>query len=93
MEKLFRVIKNFIFSNNKGTDLLSVTYQGQPVTGQHNVFASATKDNNTNDLIIKIINTDASAQSLSLNLKDVSLKGEGKITTLRSLKLDDLKFF
>lgn len=82
-----------LFANNKGTDLIAITYQGNPVTGQNNLFASATKDSNSKELIIKLVNTDAKPQSLSLNLNGVNLAGTGKLISLTSPKLDDLNSF
>lgn len=45
-----------LFSTNKGTNLASVTLDGKAVEGQQNLFASATWDNNTSEVIIKIVN-------------------------------------
>ena len=53
-----------LFSTNKGTHLASVTLDGKSVTGQHGIYASATRDNNTSEVIVKIINSgDAPAQT------------------------------
>jgi alpha-N-arabinofuranosidase len=53
-----------LFSANKGTHLASVTLDGKPVTGQQNIYASATRDNNTSEVIVKIVNAgEAPAQT------------------------------
>ncbi|MFO1389466.1 alpha-L-arabinofuranosidase C-terminal domain-containing protein [Cellvibrio sp.] len=82
-----------LFSNNKGTDLIAITNQGKPVTGQSNLFATATKDENTQEVIIKLVNTDSKPQTLSINIKGAQLKGSGTLTKLTSANLDDLNSF
>jgi alpha-N-arabinofuranosidase len=46
-----------LFSTNKGTHLASITMEGKPATGQQNIYASATVDNNTSEVIIKVVNS------------------------------------
>lgn len=82
-----------LFSNNKGTDLVSITYQGSPLTGQHNLFASAVTDSNSKELILKLVNADASSQNLAIDLTSVQLTGSGKVIALTSPNLNDLNSF
>lgn len=82
-----------LFSNNKGTDLIAITHQGKPVTGQNNIFASATKDSTSNELILKLVNTDKNTQTLAVNVNGEKLKGSGKLITLTSAGLEDLNSF
>lgn len=82
-----------LYSNNKGTDLLPITYDGKPVTGQHELFASAVKDVNTNEVIVKLVNTAATPQQVSIDLKGKDLQSNGKLITLTSPKLDDVNSF
>jgi alpha-N-arabinofuranosidase len=76
-----------LFSNNSGTDLLSIKENGNPLTGQKNLYASAVKDANTNELIIKLVNTSSSKQNISISSQGRILNGKGEISTLRH---DDL---
>lgn len=82
-----------LFSNNRGTDLISISSEGKPLTGQNNIFASATKDENTKEIIIKVVNTDAKPQALQINIKGAQLKGAGSLIKLTSPGLDDLNSF
>jgi alpha-N-arabinofuranosidase len=82
-----------LFANNKGTDLISITHQGAPVTGQNNLFASATKDSNSKEIIFKLVNADAKPQTMAINLKGMKLIGSGNLITLASPGLDDLNSF
>lgn len=82
-----------LFSTNKGTDLIGITKEGKPVTGQNNLYASAVKDVNTKEVMLKLVNTSASAQDLSVNLKGNKLVSKGTVITLKSDNLDDVNSF
>ena len=56
-----------LFSNNKGTDLLKVENEGKALSGQENLYATAVKDTKKNEIIIKIVNTDAQAKKININ--------------------------
>ena len=61
-----------LYSLNKGTNVLSLTMNGKPVAGndgQNGLFASAVLDKNTNEVVIKVINTGDKPQPVTLNLR------------------------
>ncbi len=76
-----------LFSTNSGTDLISITQDAKPLTGQHNLYASAVKDTKTNEIIIKVVNKAAVKQNLKIKIKEGFLQNKGSIITLQS---DDL---
>lgn len=82
-----------LFSTNKGTDLLAITKDGKAVTGQNDLFASAVKDANTKEIIVKLVNTAANAQEVLVDLKGSKLQSKGTLTTLTSQNLDDVNSF
>jgi alpha-N-arabinofuranosidase len=82
-----------LFSTNKGTDLLAITKDGKAVTGQNNLFASAVKDANTKEVIVKLVNTSANAQEVNIDLKGSKLQSKVAVTTLTSANLDDVNSF
>lgn len=82
-----------LFSTNRGTDLISITKDGKPVTGQNNLFASAVKDVNTKEVIVKLVNTSATAQDVSIDLKGSKLASKGTLITLTSANLEDENSF
>ena len=82
-----------LFSTNKGTDLLSITKEGKPVTGQNNLYASAVKDANTKELIVKVINTLSSKQDITIDFKGSNPGFEGTVITLTSPNLQDENTF
>ncbi|MFV8365735.1 alpha-L-arabinofuranosidase C-terminal domain-containing protein [Flavobacterium sp. XS1P27] len=82
-----------LFATNRGTDLIAITKDGRPVTGQNNLFASAVKDLNTKEVIVKLVNTSATAQEVNVDLKGTKLQAKGTIITLTSPNLQDENSF
>ncbi|MBR1415122.1 MAG: carbohydrate binding domain-containing protein [Prevotella sp.] len=88
-----------MFATNKGTNVLSLTTpdaknkKGVPVAGQEGqdgLFASSVYDAQTGEVVVKVVNTSASAQSIRLNL--LGMKGTPVAQTLTlstSGSLDD----
>ena len=79
-----------LYSLNKGTNVLSLTMNGKPVAGndgQNGLFASAVLDKNTNEVVIKVINTGDKPQPVTLNLK--GMKKGTYAARLISLHSDD----
>ncbi len=80
-----------LYSLNKGTNVLSLTMNGKPVAGndgQNGLFASAVLDKNTNEVVIKVINTGDKPQPVTLNLR--GMKKGTYSAQLISLHSDDL---
>ena len=81
-----------LFTHNKGTNVLELTWNGKPVAGtegQEGLFASAVIDKTTNEIIVKIVNTSDKAQRILLNLNGLSKKPhEGVLTTYRADDID-----
>jgi alpha-N-arabinofuranosidase len=82
-----------LFATNKGTDLLDITKDGKPLTGQNNLYASAVKDVNTKEIIVKLVNTAATAQEIMVDLKGSKLESKGTVITLTSANLTDENSF
>ncbi|MDT8416932.1 MAG: alpha-L-arabinofuranosidase C-terminal domain-containing protein [Lutibacter sp.] len=82
-----------LFATNRGTDLIAITKDGKPVTGQNDLFASAVKDIIKKEVIIKLVNTAANAQDLKIGLKGKKLGSKGVVLTLKSENLTDVNSF
>lgn len=88
-----------LFSNNKGTHLVSLTMDKKPVAGlesQNGLFASAVWDKNNNAYIIKIVNTENTDQSIDLKfkrLRNKSLQASGVLWTMTSQNLNEENTF
>jgi alpha-L-arabinofuranosidase len=46
-----------LFSNNKGTTVLPILMGQKPLTGQNGQYASAAFDKNSNEIILKLVNS------------------------------------
>ena len=76
-----------LYSLNKGTNMISLTMNGKPVAGnadQDGLFASAVYDKNTNEVIVKVVNTGDTDQPVTLNLKGMKGTHEGHFTIFQS---------
>lgn len=82
-----------LFSNNKGTDLINITKDGKAVTGQNDLFASAVKDVNSKEVILKIVNTAATSQNASIDVKGAKLEAKGTAITLKGDGINDENSF
>ena len=76
-----------LFSLNKGTDVVPLTLNNEAVAGQNDSYATASLDKNTNELVIKFVNTGTSAQNV--NFKITGSKGYQKQATVTTLKSDN----
>jgi len=77
-----------MFSNNKGTQVLPMLKENKPLTGQDGLYASATFDQNSGEIILKLVNAGDKAQTANVVLGGAKkLAPKGKITVLKS---DDL---
>lgn len=59
-----------LFSRNKGNQVLPLTMNQKPVAGnddQYGLFASAVWDNDTWEIIVKVVNTSGQPQKLAFN--------------------------
>lgn len=73
-----------LFSTNRGTNVLPVQLEGNPT----DLFASASYDKSTSEVILKIVNSSATAKDLNLNLAGAGKAGaRGKATVLASADL------
>ena len=58
-----------MFSTNRGTQVLPMTLLNQPLTGQEGLYGSATYDQPTKEVILKLVNTTEKAQHQVISLK------------------------
>jgi alpha-N-arabinofuranosidase len=81
-----------LFSVNKGTNILPVLLNGTAKNGQDDLFASASFDARTNEVILKVVNTSQSAKQVTLNITGAShLGNSGKafVLTAPTLKAEN----
>jgi alpha-L-arabinofuranosidase len=76
-----------LYSLNKGTNMLTLTMNGKPVAGnpdQNGLFASAVFDKNTNEVIVKVVNTSDKQQEVIFNLKGMKGVHATEVITFHS---------
>jgi len=67
-----------MFSHNSGTNVVKLTWEGKPVTGQEGLYASAVYNGNEKCYIVKVVNTGKESRNVN-----VQLTGLKKNNTLR----------
>lgn len=78
-----------LFSVNKGSRVLPMLQKDKPVTGQNGLYASAVIDDETKEIILKIVNASDKVQESEIALDGVKrVSQEGKMTVLKSENLD-----
>lgn len=60
-----------LYSTNKGTHVVPLTEKQKALSGQEGFYASAVLDKNTNELIVKLVNTTEHAEDITLDMKGV----------------------
>ncbi len=80
-----------MFSNNKGTQVLPMLEDGKPLVGQNGLYASATFDQNSKEIILKLVNSTDKEQKVTIALEGAKkLATKGTMTVMKS---DDLTVF
>lgn len=63
-----------MYGMNAGTDVLSLQMNGQPVTGQDSLYASAALDAHTGEVILKLVNASATAADVQIDFNGLKKK-------------------
>ncbi len=65
-----------LYGMNAGTEVLPLTMDGKPVTGQDNLYASAAIDGNTGEIILKIVNSGDKNAEVKINFDGLAKKSK-----------------
>ncbi len=77
-----------LFSVNRGSRILPVQLNGSAKNGQQNLFASASLDDKAGEVVLKLVNTEASARDVRINLAGAAKAGQaGKVFVLSNTDL------
>ncbi len=77
-----------MFSTNKGTELLRITKDGKALTGDDGLYATVCRDENTKEIIMKLVNKNAQATKVDIRINS---KEKGATTAKRIvMQSDDL---
>ncbi len=74
-----------MFSNNKGTQVLPMLIENQPLTGQNGLFASAAFDQASGEIILKLVNVSDQPKKANVILEgSKKLAAKGKMLVMKS---------
>jgi alpha-N-arabinofuranosidase len=71
-----------LFSINKGTNILPVTLNGSPRNAQDNLYASASIDRRTGQVILKLVNSTATQRAVRINLSGSKINGRSAVASI-----------
>ena len=76
-----------MYGQNPGTHLLKTLVNGEKAVGQENIYASSVYDENSKEILIKLVNTSESERAVQVNIKGFSFTPK---FTAETLAYDDL---
>lgn len=78
-----------LFSNYKGTDVVSILMNNEEIAGKDSLYASAAIDKKTNEVIIKIVNADDKQINTTFTINGAAkLAAEGSVIFLKGNSLE-----
>jgi alpha-N-arabinofuranosidase len=77
-----------MFSVNRGTRQLPLTLDGSTKNGEHDLYSSASLDETSGEVILKVVNTSAATKEMSITLTGAKGSRTARAFVLRS---EDLK--
>ena len=82
-----------LYANHAGTDLLRITQDGRPLTGQNGLYASAVKDMEKGELYVKVANTSPIPRPFSIRIEGARPAAQAATLTLAGYELDAVNSF
>ena len=80
-----------LFSTNKGTNVVPILWNNEIIAGKDSLYASATLDKNTNEIIIKVVNVSAQAKTHEVLIDGMKkLNPKATLTVLKGDNLDEV---
>ena len=80
-----------LYAINKGTHVIPALVNNKPLTGQDSLYASAVIDKNTNEAIIKIVNSSANEKETYLTIEGVKkISSQATVTLLTGESLEKM---
>jgi len=80
-----------LYSANKDTDIVHGVSRNKPLSGQDSLYASAVIDKNTNEVIIKIVNSSANEKATCLAFEGVKkITSQATVTVLTGESLEKM---
>ncbi|HMO60884.1 MAG TPA: alpha-L-arabinofuranosidase C-terminal domain-containing protein [Ferruginibacter sp.] len=82
-----------LFSLNKGSKVVPINLNKDVVAGQDSLYASATVDETTKELLVKIVNASAISQSCNIVIEGKKPATSGKLLLLQTNNLAEMNSF
>ena len=80
-----------LFSTNKGTHVVPILGNNEIIAGKDSLYASATIDKKTNEVILKLVNVSGKASMQDITIEGVKkLNSNVSVNVLKADKLEDL---
>jgi alpha-L-arabinofuranosidase len=83
-----------LYGNNKGSQVIPILIGNETVAGQKGMYASATLDKTSNEVIVKIVNTSSNEQATTIAIDGARrLSSKATLLTLQHQNPDQLNSF
>jgi alpha-N-arabinofuranosidase len=76
-----------VFGTNTGTRIVPVTIDGEVAAARHGLYASASLDGRTNEIVVKVVNSEAVTKSVRLAGEGAATRGDARMMVLASADL------
>ncbi|MCC8088020.1 MAG: carbohydrate binding domain-containing protein [Rikenellaceae bacterium] len=73
-----------MYGQNPGTHVVPLTVDGNPLTGQNNLYGSAVIDKNTGEVIIKLVNSGNQDRNTAIKVGSSVKEATARVQTLRA---------
>lgn len=71
-----------LYANNAGTKTISIKNNGENLTGKNGIYGTASLDEKTNEVIIKLVNTSTETHTIDLNINGLAQNVVGKVISM-----------
>jgi len=82
-----------LFSNNRGTNVVGITMNNKIIAGSDSLYATACMDNNSHELIIKLVNTSPIEKTKTIRLAGIKKSGAQATSLVLKGNLDEVNSF
>ncbi|NLO70183.1 MAG: alpha-L-arabinofuranosidase [Porphyromonadaceae bacterium] len=80
-----------LYAHNVGTNVMPLTWNGKPIAGEDNLYASAVLDKNTNTYIVKVANTSQNEKTVNVNITGANRRTKFSVGECVTFQQDNLR--
>jgi alpha-N-arabinofuranosidase len=82
-----------MFSTHRGSDVVPITHNNLPLTGQDGLFASAVIESASKEVFLKLVNTSVGEKAVNVQLKGKKVLNKGTLLKMQSHDLEAVNSF